>query len=101
MKIVVQHTDGCPNVTVAQTRAREALDRLNLNATIECVLIRTTEDAERTGFVGSPTLLIDGFDPFPRGDAPALACRMYRTSLGLEGAPSVEQIAMALSGHTR
>ncbi|MFH8467015.1 hypothetical protein [Streptomyces sp. NPDC017991] len=38
-------------------------------------------DAERTGFTGPPTCLIDGRDPFANPSSPTgLACRMYHTA---------------------
>jgi hypothetical protein len=58
--------------------------------------ITTAEEAEGVGFAGSPTILIDGRDPFRGGAAPGLACRRYSTEAGLEGAPSVTQIVDAL-----
>ena len=53
----------------------------------------TPEDAEATGFLGSPTVRIDGTDPFAEpGARVGLACRLFRTSAGLAGAPTVEQL---------
>ena len=46
---------------------------------------------------GSPTVLVDGVDPF--GDdagAVGLSCRLYRTDAGLVGAPTVDQLVSAL-----
>ncbi len=41
--------------------------------------IRTDEDAAHEGFVGSPTIRIDGRDLQPPGDEPiGLTCRVYR-----------------------
>ena len=47
---------------------------------------------------GSPTLLIDGRDPFAvPGAGPALACRLYETEDGrLYGAPTVAALRRAL-----
>jgi hypothetical protein len=47
---------------------------------------------------GSPTLLINGYDPFAVSETvPALACRIYRGEGGrLEGAPAVEALRQAL-----
>jgi hypothetical protein len=52
------------------------------------------------GFTGSPTLLIEGTDPFARPGAPvALACRTYPTPSGLAGAPTIEQLSAAPVQH--
>jgi len=48
-------------------------------------------------FHGSPTVLIDGVDPFADWNAPiGVACRVYATPAGLDGAPSVEQLCAIL-----
>lgn len=47
----------------------------------------------RLGFSGSPTILVDGQDPFADQDAPiGLACRLYATEEGLQGAPTIAQL---------
>jgi hypothetical protein len=58
----------------------------------------TPEAASRIGFRGSPTVLVDGHDPFVTGDEPTgLACRLYTTPEGLRGSPTREQLRDALS----
>lgn len=101
MEIVVRHIRACSHVALAISRTRQALDRLSIDANIESVLVQTLADAERMSFGGSPTILIDGKDPFPSSNEPAIACRMYATEGGFEGAPSVEQIMVALGGNQR
>lgn len=60
-------------------------------------LVATEEEAERVSFRGSPTILIDGVDPFAAGDEPiGLSCRIYRTPDGYAGSPTLEQIAAVL-----
>ena len=60
--------------------------------------IADAEDAARVGFAGSPTVLVDGIDPFDRPGAGAgFACRLYRTGSGNEGAPSLDQLCVALA----
>ena len=56
--------------------------------TVTKVLIQTPEGAVRLGFIGSPTVLVDGRNPFARGDEqPASACRVFLTPNGPDGAP--------------
>ncbi|MDU0314090.1 hypothetical protein RKE38_10375 [Phycicoccus sp. M110.8] len=63
--------------------------------------VESTEDADRLGFTGSPTILLDGTDPFPQpGEISALSCRVYTTPDGLAGSPTVEQLADALTRRT-
>jgi len=94
VEITLHYFDGCPNWRTAGARVREVLDatgRSDIPVTHEKV--ETPEEAERLGFVGSPTLLVDGRDPFATPGAPVgLACRIYRTPDGLAGSPTVEQL---------
>ena len=49
-------------------------------------------DAKRWGMRGSPTILIDGDDPFgTEADEPSMSCRLYAG-----GAPTVADLAAAL-----
>lgn len=90
--------DGCPNADLGRRRLVEALERLDLDpAIVTFITVQTTEEAERLRFRGSPSILIDGVDPFAGEAAPfGLSCRIYRTELGIEGAPSVAALAEAL-----
>ncbi len=57
----------------------------------------TEDEAERLRFRGSPTILIDGVDPFAEEEAPfGLSCRIYQTDRAMEGSPSVTQLLDAL-----
>ncbi len=67
----------------------------------DVVLIRqvvdTVEEAERVGFHGSPSMLINGADPFEAGGASVgLACRRYLTPHGPAGVPTTEQLRAAM-----
>ncbi len=88
MEITLQYFDGCPNWQEVdahlQTLKSEGLE---LSATLQ--LIDTPEAAEAEGFRGSPTVVINGTDPFANPDAPiGLACRVYRTDEGYAGSPA-------------
>lgn len=97
MDVRLLYSDGCPNWREADERLREALARLGLDLAPEHVRVETAEDAERLGFRGSPTVLVDGVDPFADEAAPVgLSCRVFPTPDGLRGAPTVEQLVAAL-----
>jgi hypothetical protein len=72
--------EGCPSWRQAAEQLRKAVSRVGLSPQdIELREIATDDDARRAGFIGSPTIRIDGEDPFPPGDQPAgLTCRVYR-----------------------
>ena len=60
-------------------------------------VITDPAEAATAGMRGSPTILIDGHDPFETpADEPSFSCRLFRTDRGLEGAPSVEDLVEAL-----
>ena len=83
---------------VAGTQALVPTQLSPLGLSIEHVLVTTTEAAERLSFRGSPTILIDGIDPFAAGDEPiGLSCRIYLTPHGYEGSPTTAQLAAALA----
>ena len=88
----------CPNEDAAGELIRTALADLSMtNATVRTTVIDTDEEANRRGFTGSPTFLIDGRDPFASGDAsPGIACRVYPTVEGLRGVPDVPDLRRAL-----
>jgi hypothetical protein len=59
--------------------------------------VRSADEAAHLGMHGSPTVLIDGQDPFQTGnDQPSLSCRLYRNDEGISGAPSIAQLVEAL-----
>ena len=109
MDIELLYFDGCPNWEEARGRLAEALDAF-LSGTLAAwagggsvVLIRNPNGdqaprlaAERAAFPGSPTIRIDGIDPFAPTDGVGLSCRVYRTVTGLGGAPSVADLILAL-----
>jgi hypothetical protein len=102
MQITLQYFDGCPNWKVADAALAAAVAELNIEATVDYHLIDTPQAAEEFGFRGSPTVLLDGVDPFAEPDAPfGLTCRVYRTESGLAGTPSAEQIRSALAAHVQ
>jgi hypothetical protein len=98
MDIRLQYFDNCPNWRVAEARLAEALARLGDTTVVVRERVDTPEAAQRAGFRGSPTILIDGTDPFADADAPVgLTCRIYRTGTGTEPAPTVEQLTLVLA----
>lgn len=83
---------------------REALDLLHevpaaglAQVDVHTTVIRTQSDAVTQGFVGSPTFLIDGVDPFTHnGQPPAVACRIYPIVAGLRGTPPRHDLLAAV-----
>ena len=94
--ITLLYFDGCPNWQVAKERIEVVLGQLGETGAVTLEHVETPEQADELDFRGSPTILIDGRDPFEAAGPTGLSCRVYRTDAGLEGAPSVEQLLVAL-----
>ena len=98
MTVTLLYFPDCPNWQTADANLRAALDDLGADVAVHRRVVDTVEDAERTGFLGSPTVLINGRDPFAEpGALPGLSCRVYRTDAGVAGAPTVAQLRAALA----
>lgn len=98
MSVVLQYFDGCPNWREADALLREALAQIGEgDVSVELQKVETLEAAVAAGFTGSPTVLVDGRDPFAvAGAQPGLACRVYLTPQGLRGSPTLEQLVAVL-----
>ena len=98
MEVTIQYFDSCPNWRVVDTRVKELVQQHGLDdVSLTYQLIDTPEAAEEYQFAGSPTMLVDGRDPFKTDQTPiGLACRTYMTATGLAPSPSVDQIRQAL-----
>ena len=85
----------CPHTDGAEALLRTALDDVGLGSIpIRVAVIETQEHAARRDFAGSPTILIDGRDPFAQPEATtALACRVYP---GASGLPDPRDLRQAL-----
>jgi hypothetical protein len=91
--------EGCPSAGRARDELRAAADELGLqDAEVEMVEIRTEGEAARAGFVGSPTILIDGRDLLPAAGEPiGLTCRVYRRRDGrISPTPDPDDLRAAL-----
>lgn len=99
VEIDLLYVPDCPNRRIARTHVESALAQTGVAALVREREVRTSEEAARLGMRGSPTILIDGADPFgdPAGSA-ALSCRLYRhrSDAGFSGAPTVEELIEAI-----
>lgn len=90
-KIELLVVAGCPNEAAAASLLESTLRDVGLRSgEIVTTVIDTQQEADRCGFLGSPTILIYGRDPFAEpGQMPALACRVYQYLSGPSGLPDV------------
>jgi hypothetical protein len=96
--ITLRYIAGCPGRALAETRLRAALHAVGAgDAEILLERVDTPADAERLVFHGSPAVMLDGRDAFADpADRVGLACRIYATEEGPQGAPTVRQLRDAL-----
>ena len=96
MDVTLLYFDGCPNWKVADQRLT-AIAAERLDIALHRHRVETPEEAERLAFHGSPSILVDGVDPFAEPDAGVgLSCRVYRTPAGLAGTPTTKQLRDAV-----
>ena len=95
MEVTVLYVEACPHASLAADRITIALDRLGIDAPVHERLIENEEQAEALGFSGSPTVLVNGRDPFPTAPS-GMSCRLYAVEDGTQGAPTVDQLVAAL-----
>ena len=88
----------CPHEPGAASLMAQALQDIGLSGVpVVTTTIRTEREARQRGFLGSPTFLVNGRDPFAQpGASPALACRLYETPDGLAAMPDVRSLRKAL-----
>lgn len=87
----------CPHSGAAADLIKTAVADTHVPATVTRTIIDSCDEAQRRGFTGSPTILLNGVDPFARPEAPvALACRLYSTPDGPRGVPALRDLRQAL-----
>lgn len=99
MTIEILYFPDCPNYLPTVQHVKEALREEHRSAAIQCVQVLDAANAAATGFLGSPTVRINGIDVEPsarsRGNT-GMCCRTYDSGSGREGAPSVALIREAI-----
>lgn len=90
---------GCPNYPPTRELIEQTGRELGVDLDLELVAISDEESAHRLGFLGSPTVRVDGRDVEPdareRTDI-ALSCRIYRTDRETRGYPDRDLLRTAL-----
>lgn len=102
MSVEILYFEGCPSFAKLLPRLRELVlesggdpDQIGLRA------VETFDAAEAAGFLGSPTVRVDGMDVDPgAGDRDdfGLKCRVYRSEEGQAQTPPEAWIRTALAG---
>lgn len=98
MKLEILQVPDCPNVVLLEERIAQAVAGEQIDMTITHRVLVDPAAAIDASMTGSPTLLVDGEDPFADpGLVPSVSCRLYRADGGgIDGAPSVSSLRAAL-----
>ena len=97
MKIILLYFDGCPSWQQALTNLRTAITEEKLNASVQLIQVTTDQEAVDQRFLGSPSFQVDGVDFWPsHQDHFSMSCRVYATSNGLKGWPTVDMLRQKL-----
>jgi hypothetical protein len=102
MTIEVLYFDGCPNHQKLLTHLPLLLEHEGITAEIVLRNIPDADTAVKEGFLGSPTVRLNGQDVDPgahQRDDYGLKCRIYHTPAGLTGSPADHWILDAIAAH--
>ena len=94
MKVEVFYFEGCPNHKPASERVLGIIREEGFSANISEIEVPDEAAAKEIGFLGSPTILVNGVDIEPASRTAtggSFACRCYPGGL-----PPVEMIRAAL-----
>jgi hypothetical protein len=99
MRIEVLYFDGCPNHRPAIERVRQVLAEEGLSAEVLEVNVSEPLIAQEVGFLGSPSIRVNGLDVEPearRVHTYGIMCRTYTMNGRREGLPSREMLRRAI-----
>lgn len=93
MQIELLYFDGCPSWQDGLKNLETALKLEGLEAEIRLIKIENNLQAEQQKFLGSPSFRVNGKDWWEEDRTHySLSCRVYQTSDGMRGAPTVEML---------
>lgn len=98
MELTLLTVPACPNAAAFEERLAAALAGRS-GIAVHRRVVSDERAAAQAGMHGSPTLLINGTDPFALpGQPTSLSCRLYRDAAGRPApAPSADALRQALA----
>lgn len=99
MKVEVLYFAGCPNYPPAVSQVREALQQEGVTAEMVEVEVTDGDTARAVGFLGSPTIRVNGLDVDPSArsvESYGLSCRTYTAENYRAGVPPLAWIRAAI-----
>lgn len=87
MKIEFLYFEGCPNSEPTYHNLLEALKDLNIDIPVDKINVSTLEMAQKTKFMGSPSIYVDGIDIYTEKypDNISYSCRTYNIDNQITG----------------
>jgi len=90
MQIELLYFEGCLSWQTGLKNLKSALQLEGIEAEVNLVNVQDEADAIRLEFLGSPSIRVNGVELWTEErDAFALSCRVYPTSEGMKGWPTV------------
>jgi hypothetical protein len=98
VRLQILHVPDCPGAQAVDSRLGPLL-AARPDIQVTRLVVTTEAEARQLGMTGSPTILADGADLFPRpGHQPSLSCRLYPDEHGHPSpAPTATQLCEALT----
>jgi hypothetical protein len=99
VNVEVLYIEGCPNHEPTARLVRNILRQEGVPAEVLEIEVRTAEHAQAIGFLGSPSIRINGSDVEPEAHTAqnfGLGCRTYLHGQRRSGTPSAEVIGRAI-----
>ena len=99
MRIEIFYLAGCPNHAPAVERVNEILKEMGMLAEVADIRVADPATAKSIGFLGSPTVRVNGSDVEPsarNSNQIGFACRMYLGEGRWQGVPPKQMIRDAL-----
>jgi hypothetical protein len=100
MRVEVLYFEGCPNHVLTVERVRTELQSFDLPKEIREVEIHSQAEADAHGFLGSPTVRVNGVDIEHEArnlTSYGMSCRTYLDGTVRSGLPSSDLIRSALN----
>ena len=92
MIIEFLYFDGCPSYIPALENLEQVVTKDFPTATVKLIRIDSQQDSEKYGFMGSPSIRVDGRDLEDKQGASSYNCRLYQIEGKLSGVPSANFI---------
>ena len=100
VQIDVLYTPDDENAQTVANLVEKVVADQGIDAQIEYTVIKSDKQAFDHGFIGSPTIRVNGVDPWPIPNAPAgMRVRLFFTAEGPLDYPSYEMLVEAISRH--